>query len=235
MKKELLLFCTSNYPIVRINNDLIKNKYNLFDEVKLLNENDLDDYIKPIVENNIKKYGYDGQGYPTRGYGYWIWKPYIILQELNKLQEGDILVHLDIHCHLNIIKDKFDDILNELNSQSIILGNCGFNDYMYTTTKLRKHIEIQLKHKFTRKELLNVQYESGIQFIKNTEFSRNFIKTWFDLMLSGMDYVSDIYNNDKSNHKTFVENRHDQSVISLLYKYNKLKYIDYLNWNNLNK
>ena len=235
MKKELLLFCTSNYPIIRINNDLINNKYNLFDEVKLLNENDLDDYIKPIVENNIKKYGYDGQGYPTRGYGYWIWKPYIILQELNKLQDGDILVHLDIHCHLNIIKDKFNDIINELNNQSIILGNCGFNDYMYTTTKLRKHIEKQLRYKFTKQELQHVQYESGIQFIKNDKYSRNFIKTWFDLMLSGLDYVSDMYNNDRSNHKTFVENRHDQSVISLLYKYNKLKYIDYLNWDNLNK
>lgn len=228
MMKKLLLFLTSNYSIDRINNDLIKNKYNLFDEVKLMNENDLDNYIKPIVESNIEKYG-------LRGYGYWIWKPYIILQELNKLQEDDILVHLDIHCHLNIIKDKFNDIINELNDQSIILGNCGFNDYIYTTTKLRKYIERYLNYKFTKDELNKCQYESGIQFIRNTKFSRNFIKTWFDLMLNGLDYVSDMYNNDKSNHKTFVENRHDQSVISLLYKYNKLKYIDYLGWGNLNE
>ena len=48
--KELLLFLTSNYPIERVNKDIIENKYNLFDEVKLLNENDLDVYIKPIVE-----------------------------------------------------------------------------------------------------------------------------------------------------------------------------------------
>ena len=149
MKKELLLFLTSNYPTERINQNLINNEFSLFDEVKLLNENDLDDYIKPIVENNIKKYGHDGNGYPLRGYGYWIWKPYIILQELNKLQDGDILVHLDIHCHLNIIKDKFEDIINELNNQSIILGNCGYNDNMYTTTKLREYVEEYLNYKFT--------------------------------------------------------------------------------------
>ena len=54
-------------------------------------------------------------------------------------------------------------------------------------------------------------------------------------MLDGMDYVSDMYNNDNENHETFIENRHDQSVISLLYKYYNYKYIDYLNWDNLNK
>jgi hypothetical protein len=233
MKKELILFCTSNYK--NINKDLIDNKYDLFDEVKLLTENDLDDYIKPIVEDNRQKYGHDGNGWPDRGYGYWIWKPYIILQELNKLNEGDILVHLDMHCHLNVIKNYFNDIINELNNQSIILGNVGFNDLMYTTTKLRKHVEKKLNHIFTDKQLNDVQYESGIQFIKNTEFSRNFIKTWFDLMLSGLDYVSDIYNNDNENHETFIENRHDQSVISLLYKYYNLKCFKYLNWDNLNK
>lgn len=226
MKKELLLFCTSNYT--NINKDLIDNKYNLFDEVKLLTENDLDDYIKPIVENNIKKYG-------MRGYGYWIWKPYIILQELNKLCEGDVLVHLDLHANLNSVKDKFDDILNELKDQSIILGDVGFNDLMYTTTKLRKHVEKQLNYKFSNEQLTVRQYESGIQFIKNDEQSRNFIKKWFDLMLSGLDYVSDMYNDSDDNHETFIENRHDQSVISLLYKYYNYKYIQYLNWDYLNK
>jgi hypothetical protein len=54
-------------------------------------------------------------------------------------------------------------------------------------------------------------------------------------MLSGLDYVSDMYNDDTLNHETFIENRHDQSVISLLYKYNKLKLIGYLSWDNFNK
>ena len=166
MKKELLLFCSSNYK--NVNNDLIINKYNLFDEVKLLTENDLDNNIKSIVESNIKKYG-------IRGYGYWIWKPYIILQELNKLKEGDIVVHLDIHANLEYLKDNFDKIINELDNQSIILGYTGQNDLEYTTYKLRKYVEDKLKYKFTNKELKSFQYEGGIQFIKNTEFSKNFI------------------------------------------------------------
>lgn len=224
MKKELLLFISSNYW--RINKDLLQDKYDLFDEIKILTENDLDDYIKPIVDNNIEKYG-------IRGYGYWIWKPYIILQELNKLEEGDILVHLDVHCDLRVVKNMFNDILDKLNNQYILLGIAGTNEYMYTTTKLRKYIEKQLNYTFTDKELKQWQYESGIQFIKNCKESRTFIKQWFDLMLNGLDYVSDKYNNSNDNHETFKENRHDQSVISLLYKYHKLDFYYELNYGNL--
>ena len=55
--KELLLFLTSNYPIERVNKELLENKYNLFDNVKLLNENDLDSNITKII--NFIKFNYD--------------------------------------------------------------------------------------------------------------------------------------------------------------------------------
>lgn len=215
MKKELLLFCSKNYK--NINKDLIDNKFNLFDEVKLLNDDDLDNYIKLIVNNIIEKYG-------TRGYGYWIWKPYIILKELDNLQEGDILVHLDMHCHLDKIKDRFDDIVKELDNKHIILGLTGFNEYKFTTTKLRKYIEKQLNYKFSEEEFTDFQFEGGINFIKNCEFSRNFIRKWFELMLNGLEYISDKYNTDSENYKEFIDNRHDQSVVSLLAKYYKIKH-----------
>ena len=36
-----------------------------------------------------------------RGYGYWIWKPYIILKTLESMNENDILVYTDAGCTLN--------------------------------------------------------------------------------------------------------------------------------------
>ena len=51
--KELLLFLTSNYPIERVNKELLENKYNLFDNVKLLNENDLDSNITKIIKGSL--------------------------------------------------------------------------------------------------------------------------------------------------------------------------------------
>ena len=229
MKKELLLFLTTDYwQTWRINNNLLKNQYNLFDEVKLLNENDLDSYIKSIINNIMSTYD-------LRGYGYWIWKPYIILQELNKLQENDILVHLDMHCIDDNLKDKFNDIINNLQNQPIIIGTAGFNDLMYTTTKLKEYIESYLNYQFTYNQLCDIQYEAGIIFIKNCIESRKFIKLWLDIMISNIKCITDFYNNDKNNHHTFIENHHDQSVASLLYKFYNYKTPDYLTWNFMNK
>lgn len=225
MKKELLLFCSSNY--FNINENLIKNRYNLFDEVKLLNENDLDNYIKKIVNDIITKYD-------KKGYGYWIWKSYIILQELNVLNDDDILVFLDIHCIDDNLKNKFDDIINKLQHQPVIIGKLGYNDLIYTTSKLRKHVEKYLNYKFTDDQLNNIQYEGGLIFVRNCQQSRTFIEQWFNIMLSGIEYITNIYNDDAENHHTFIENRHDQSVVSLLYKYYNFKTPVYLDWNFMN-
>lgn len=37
-----------------------------------------------------------------RGAGYWLWKPYVILEALNQIKEGDTLIYSD--CGVQIIK-----------------------------------------------------------------------------------------------------------------------------------
>ena len=36
-----------------------------------------------------------------RGYGYWLWKPYLIKSEFDKMKENDILVYCDSGCQIN--------------------------------------------------------------------------------------------------------------------------------------
>lgn len=223
MKKELLLFLTSNYSTERINYNLLddnNNKYGFFDEVKRLNENDLDDYIKPIVKHIIDNYSRN-DGWKGRGYGYWIWKPYLILKELKSLNEGDILAYLDIHTHFDKIKYQYDEILNVLENDEhhMIISKGYFNDFMFTTTYLKNIIEEELNYKFTEDQLLEVQRDAGIIFIKKCDFTIKFFEQYFNIMLNHIDAITDDHNQDIDNHSTFVENRHDQSVCSLLAKY----------------
>ena len=37
----------------------------------------------------------------VRGFGYWIWKPQILLQCLQQMEYGDILLYTDAGCHIN--------------------------------------------------------------------------------------------------------------------------------------
>ena len=43
------------------------------------------------------------QTYP-KGFGYWIWKPRIVNDNIRKIDVGDILIYLDCRC--NIYKNK---------------------------------------------------------------------------------------------------------------------------------
>ena len=50
-----------------------------------------------------------------RGYGYWIWKSYIILDILKTLNENDILVYLDCGCEINITDESKNRFLEYIN------------------------------------------------------------------------------------------------------------------------
>ena len=185
-----------------------------------MNENDLDDYIKPIVKHIIDNYGRNG-GWIGRGYGYWIWKPYLILKELKSLNEGDILAYFDIHIHFDKIKYQYDEILNVLENDEhhMIIAKGYFNDFMFTTTYLKNIVEKELNYKFTEDQLLEFQREAGIIFVKKCDFTIKFFEQYFNIMANHIDAITDDHNQDIDNHSTFIENRHDQSVCTLLAKY----------------
>lgn len=226
--KKLFVFITSNFDKSRINQNLLNGAYNhLFDEIKILNENDLDNNIKSIIDNIIKNYG-------DRGYGYWIWKPYLILKELEQMNENDILVHLDSHCYLENVENNFNDIINKLNNleKPLMIGWCAkeYTDLNMTSKPLKEYIESKLNFKFSVDILKKPQVEAGILFMRKNNFIVNLINQWYDLMLNGMDYVSDMYNDKKYNHPEFNTNRHDQSVLSLLCKYYNIDVTKEFDW-----
>jgi len=152
-----------------------------------------------------------------KGGGYWLWKPYIILDALKKSQPGDELIYVDSGCCFIKKIDYLTDLL-ETTGQDIVpfevqhlegewskrdafvlmgLDGCGFEK--------------------TRQRL------SGFIVIKNTQFSQNFFSE-FLLLAQDIRIVSDYPNVcGKMNFSGFQCNRHDQTVFSLLSKKYKLE------------
>ena len=69
------------------------NEFNFFDKIFLLNENNLSKNFKTKFKNELVL--------GSKGYGYWCWKPEVILNILQKLNNNDCLMYVDAGCHLN--------------------------------------------------------------------------------------------------------------------------------------
>lgn len=63
------------------------------DRIRVWNENDLDGEFRDKMKDHLIP--------GSRGYGYWCWKPQIVLQLLREMKDGDVLLYADAGCHLN--------------------------------------------------------------------------------------------------------------------------------------
>ncbi len=198
-----------------------------YDDIKIFDNEFFDKDMNFMVEKLIKDK-------KVRGYGYWIWKPYFILRVLEEIEYGDIINYMDIGCH--IIKKnsrRFHEYINLISNEKKWL--LPFQ-YKIIDSNLSKNFNYpnREEYKFTKSDLLNYfgflsdksiletpQYWAGNFFIKKTDDSIKFIKEWLNIFYERFDLVDDTTSKIK-NHKDFIENRHDQSVFSILCKKNNL-------------
>lgn len=159
----------------------------------------------------------------TRGYGYYCWKSYLISRELNKLNGDDILFYLDAGCHLNVQgRTRFFDYIQMLNEDELGIKLFPVNE----TYHLRPCIE----QEWTKNDLFvyfncldradiltSDQLAATHLFIRHCPSAIEFIKKWKQ---SWMDCFSLIDDSPSltPNHPNFIEHRHDQSILSILYK-----------------
>ena len=96
---------------------------------------------------------------------------------------------------------------------------------MYTKNKIFEYFNINEKNLF--------QYISGIIIIKKNNHSIDIINKWYNTCIYEL-----INDNTCNEDPEFIENRHDQSILSVLVnKYGSIKLLDetyfYPNWNTI--
>ena len=148
-----------------------------------------------------------------RGGGLWIWKPDIIFDALQAMDEGDFLVYCDAGCSLQSSRDwrGWFDILSR-----------------YDICALRIN---QRNDRWTRREIVDHfgdgawlsrrQCCAGVILIRKTQFTMDFVGEWRESILKYPYFVMDVSDDERGIQlPRFIENRHDQSVYSaLIYKY----------------
>ena len=155
-----------------------------------------------------------------RGYGYWIWKAYLIDRILNELNEGDMLVYCDAGCSINM-KGK-----NRLLEYEQMVEEHGFVCFQLANPR---HTQGQ----FTKAQIFETlggdkdtpQIISGIIVMKKCPNSFRIISEW--KLHSIPDLLNDCVGKEDS---TFIENRHDQSILSILVRKHGAKILDDETW-----
>ena len=161
---------------------------------------------KDFIESNFNRNNW-------KGYGYWIWKPFIIWKTLLEIDEGDILLYADSGCELHISgKDRFMEYLNMVRTNPH--GNLFFShpDLIKNWCKMDT-----VKHFDAEKIVLendSKQTVAGMLFTTNTEFNRNFFKTYYENCCNY--HIIDDSTSLTPNISTFKEHRHDMSIFSIL-------------------
>ncbi len=201
MRKYLVSFATKNFK----------------DSQKLLNQSALKFGIDEVVNftpEDIKITDFYKKNRAIldqkRGAGYWLWKPYIILQVLNKINDGDILAYSD--SGIEII-DNLEPLFKILQNDKDILTFSNNGHLNKTWTKRDCFILMNCdSEKYWEAE----QRLASFHLYKKSTLSADFLKDWLKYAEDERIITDKENTQGYENLDGFKDHRHDQSIFSIL-------------------
>lgn len=179
-----------------------------FDTITIYGPQDLDENFKHNFKNILSQ---------KKGAGYWIWKSYIIKKKLNEISYNDILIYLDAGCTINRKgKQRFDEYIELLNTSDdgIISFQMTHLEKKYTTKEIFNYFDININE-----EIANTgQIVGGIRIMKKNKNLINIIDKEYKTLHDNPLLFTNHYN--KNQEPFFIDNRHDQSILSVIRKMN---------------
>lgn len=145
----------------------------------------------------------------SRGYGWWAWKAWIILQTLDCTGPGDVVVYCDAAV-------KFERSLDEYvrATEHVLLFRLGgWKEHGYTNARWTKRDCMAAMGRDTEEHRAAYQLNAAVQLYRNTPAARAFLEEYLRWCVD-VDVVNDSC--VLPNHEGFQDHRHDQSVLSLL-------------------
>ena len=148
-----------------------------------------------------------------RGNGYWLWKPYFILKTLKeKLNEGDYLIYTDSGILYMNSTWIIIDFLENKNAEMWAIQT-RYIEKSYT--KRDAFILLGADMPFYTE---TPQYMAGIQIYKKSKFTEKFLEEVLYYSQDKRIITDDDNTLGFINYKGFKENRHDQTVLSIMIK-----------------
>ena len=144
-----------------------------------------------------------------RGFGFYVWKPHIILQALEKIPRGDVLLWIDAGCEirenrgheLRALAEQTEDIL----LFRIARHSVGEWTNSFTLDAIGVDEDI----------LQRDQFAATVMFLRHTDASLQLCADW--AAWASRDNCGCLIDRPyRDEREPFIEHRHDQSILSIL-------------------
>ena len=211
MNKYFLTYGDKNFYYSKKHLSYLAKESGFFDKVISLGPEDLDkDFLNKYIDVLSNK----------RGGGYWIWKHEIINSLLKNIDNGDIILYCDAGSSINTLpkakkrfKEYFDLLLDSKNSFLRFETEKQFLEKQFTSSELFKYFDIGLDTSIAN----STQLQAGVMFFQKSYESLEFFNDYKNVLNFDINLITDSYVNNQDNQ--FIENRHDQSIFSILGKF----------------
>jgi hypothetical protein len=153
-----------------------------------------------------------------RGGGYWIWKYDIIRQKMEEVDENDIIIYMDAGCSINKGgKERYDEyikIIKESKNGIISFMLQEKEERKYTIKEIFEYFGKSVEDEIAKSD----QIMATIIIMKKCEGLRRQIEMYKRVLEENVLLFTDKYNKNQT--KYFIDNRHDQSIFSIIRKLN---------------
>jgi hypothetical protein len=148
-----------------------------------------------------------------RGYGYWLWKSHLCKRTLDKLNDGDVMIYADAGCAMNINgKTRLLEYIGicKNHESGIVSFQMPHVEKCWTKGDISKHLSA------SPDDLSSGQLVGGIFLIRKCKHVVELVNKWYETC-SLYELIDDTPSYIP-NAVEFIENRHDQSIWSILRK-----------------
>lgn len=149
-----------------------------------------------------------------RGYGYWLWKPYLVLKTLRSLGAGDVLIYLDAGCEVDRRGEgELEGMIRRVRETGEPYATfTGHTEHRWTKEDLFIHVGAGPNIRNSK------QMQAGAIIIRRDAETVAWVERWFELCTAESYHFLDDTPSALENHPDFVEHRHDQSCYNMAVK-----------------
>jgi hypothetical protein len=183
------------------------NAVDIFKDCYLYTEDNLSDDFKEKFSHLLSQ---------KRGGGYWCWKFFLFLDMLEKTEEGSWITYADAGCKIIETKHTLFDLISEMIKSEKVISAFPCKNYLekkWTKGDLFSFLQTKNNENITNSDILM----AGIITFQNCNETKKFFSTCNNIAFNNPHFLDDSPS-FTSNFPEFIENRHDQSLLSLMRK-----------------